>query len=290
MCGVPSETTWRTSAVHSPPIWQALRATRPPIEWPTSARRSISTGQVATNSSSSAASAAPFCEMWRPLLKRMNTGVMPEVRLEPVAVGRAAPGELGLAQAVEEDGDVRPRGLATPAHVHRERERAALGFQPVAVEAVERGDRGRAAGRVRQRRVAGPRDRGRAGGGRGQPQAAADALVDTARDRDVGQPERLRGRAQRAEHAARDRAVDRADPARQRRQLIGGEAAERARLGLGLRRRHPSKSYPKRWTTEPVATSRPSGSVTLTSLNTMLRPRRTTTAVAVRSWPRAAAV
>ena len=54
--------------VHSPPRWQALRATSPPIEWPTSAIRSTSTGQSATSSSSSAASDAPFAEMWRPVL------------------------------------------------------------------------------------------------------------------------------------------------------------------------------------------------------------------------------
>ena len=48
--------------------WQALRATRPPIECPTSAIRSTSTGHASTSASSSSASERPFSEMWRPLL------------------------------------------------------------------------------------------------------------------------------------------------------------------------------------------------------------------------------
>ena len=53
MCGDPSETTWRTRPTQASPRsaawWQADRATSPPIECPTSAIRSTSTGQPATS-------------------------------------------------------------------------------------------------------------------------------------------------------------------------------------------------------------------------------------------------
>ena len=72
MCGVPSETLCLTSpaqaAPSSAPRWHALRATSPPIEWPTSAIRSTSTGHAATSSSISSLRQRPFCEIWRPLL------------------------------------------------------------------------------------------------------------------------------------------------------------------------------------------------------------------------------
>ena len=72
MCGVPSETTWRTRPTHAAPSaaarWQALRATSPPIECPTSAISRTGAGHAATSSSSSSFSDAPFSEMWRPVL------------------------------------------------------------------------------------------------------------------------------------------------------------------------------------------------------------------------------
>jgi hypothetical protein len=72
MWGDPSETLCRMWRTHSAPSsaarWHALRATSPPIEWPTSAIRSTSTGQAATSSSMSSLSDWPFREMRRPLL------------------------------------------------------------------------------------------------------------------------------------------------------------------------------------------------------------------------------
>jgi hypothetical protein len=72
MCGVPSETlcvTSRTQSASSSVAWQqALRATSPPMEWPTSATSPASTGQQATRSSISSLSERPFSEMRRPLL------------------------------------------------------------------------------------------------------------------------------------------------------------------------------------------------------------------------------
>ena len=72
MCGEPSEITCRTRSTQAwprcAPAWQAERATSPPIEWPTSAISSTSSGQAATSSSSRSASDSPFSEMWRPLL------------------------------------------------------------------------------------------------------------------------------------------------------------------------------------------------------------------------------
>jgi len=63
-CGVPSEIVWVTRAVHAPPRAQALRATSPPIEWPTRAIRS--TGQ--SSPSISAPSSAPLSAIARPVL------------------------------------------------------------------------------------------------------------------------------------------------------------------------------------------------------------------------------
>jgi hypothetical protein len=84
MCGEPSETLCVTSRTHSAPscaAWQqALRATSPPIEWPTSAIWSAPPGQAATSSSISSLSERPFSEMWRPLFKRTYTGVHPSSR------------------------------------------------------------------------------------------------------------------------------------------------------------------------------------------------------------------
>ena len=66
-----------TRPAQSPPAWHALRATRPPIEWPISTICSIGTGQPAASSSSDSASERPFSEMWRPELNRTYTGVKP---------------------------------------------------------------------------------------------------------------------------------------------------------------------------------------------------------------------
>ena len=73
MCGEPSETTLRTCSTQarrrrSAAMWHALRETSPPIECPTSATSSTSTGHASTTASSSSASERPFSEMWRPLL------------------------------------------------------------------------------------------------------------------------------------------------------------------------------------------------------------------------------
>jgi hypothetical protein len=72
MCGVPRETLCVTSRAQSAPsslAWQhALRATSPPIEWPTSAICSASTGHASTSSCISSLSERPFSEMWRPVL------------------------------------------------------------------------------------------------------------------------------------------------------------------------------------------------------------------------------
>ncbi len=67
VCGVPSETTWRTrrvqAAPRNAPWWQAERATSPPIECPTSAMSSHS-----GSPSGSASSDAPLSDTWRPVL------------------------------------------------------------------------------------------------------------------------------------------------------------------------------------------------------------------------------
>jgi hypothetical protein len=89
MCGVPSEITWRTRRTHESPrsaAWQqAERATSPPIECPTSASDSTSTGHAAVSSSSRSASESPFSEMCRPLLYRTSTGAQPRSRRRRVA-------------------------------------------------------------------------------------------------------------------------------------------------------------------------------------------------------------
>jgi hypothetical protein len=67
MCGLPSDTlcvTSRAQAASASLAWQqALRATSPPMEWPTSAIWSTSTGQASTSSSISSLSDRPFSEM-----------------------------------------------------------------------------------------------------------------------------------------------------------------------------------------------------------------------------------
>lgn len=73
-CGVPSVTTWRSGSIQwwpaIAPTAQALRQTRPPIEWPirTSSRTPPSAGQAAQRRSSSVASSAPLAGIRRPLL------------------------------------------------------------------------------------------------------------------------------------------------------------------------------------------------------------------------------
>ena len=147
----------------SPPWWHALRATSPPIECPTSAICSTSVGQPATSSSSSAASDRPFSEMWRPVLKRTKTGVAPRSRSQPRAVGVAAPGMLGLEQAVQEHDHARAgirarrrarHGSAVDADAHRLRQLAPLGLERVAAQAVDHREHRRSARRHRQRPAA----------------------------------------------------------------------------------------------------------------------------------------
>jgi hypothetical protein len=48
--------------------WQALRATGPPIEWPTSAISPTATGHARTSCSSTVATDRPFSEMCGPVL------------------------------------------------------------------------------------------------------------------------------------------------------------------------------------------------------------------------------
>ena len=84
-------------------------------------------------------------------------------------------------------------------------------------------------------------------------------------------PDRRRGRAERAEHAAGDRAVDVADPARERRELLGGEPAELARLGLGLA--SSLQSLPRRCDDRAGRDEPPVRLGDPTSLKTRLRPR-----------------
>ena len=141
-----------------------------------------------------------------------------EIARQPVAVARRPPRVLGLAEPVHEDRDVRRR-RAVPAELHRDRERAALGLEPVAVEPVQRRDRHRPARRLGERDVADPAPGGGADGARGEPHAAADALVGPAGDRIVDQPDRRGRRPEDPEHAPGDRGVDVTDPARERGQL-----------------------------------------------------------------------
>ena len=62
--GEPRHTTWRRRSTQCAcwlaASWAAERATRPPIEWPTSAMSWTGTGQAATSSSTSAAMRCPF--------------------------------------------------------------------------------------------------------------------------------------------------------------------------------------------------------------------------------------
>ena len=155
--------------------------------------------------------------------------------VEQVAVVGRAPRVLGLSEAVDEDDDVRRHGRAEPAHLHRDRERAALGLEPVAEQAVQGGDRHRAARCLAQRHLAGARAGRDARGVRAEPQPAAHAPVDAARDRVVHEAHGRSGRAERPEDAVGDRAVDVADPARERAQLLARDPAQLTRLELGLR-------------------------------------------------------